>query len=130
MKIKFRLDNQEEKKSLSYLVILIILIFLTTVFITNAAYQWISIQQVSKDDSGNLPIDVDSNGVIDESSYSTSAVISNLGSSISISSIAGKQLVWLKRANTLQSKEVNALCTYETITPYFYPYCVYFDTPA
>jgi hypothetical protein len=141
MRIRFKLDKNEKRRPLHLTVVIMLLIFLTTVFVANAARQWMWIQQISKDSAGLIPVDSNSNGLIDRSQSTTTAISSKLSGRGYISLINGTLsangqtisrdghfLMWMP----IQSSNSVALCTYDSTIglPPSYPvpqwaYCVY-----
>jgi hypothetical protein len=136
MKIRFQFDEKEKRGSKSTLISLVIIIFLATVFIANAA-QWMWIQQISKDDAGTIPVDANSNGAIDyaqSSSHSSTATFADNGylsfiNGTIISPAEDYDVIWEDAGSNNM-----ALCTYESVLAaydYSLPvpknaYCAYF----
>mgnify|MGYP002071099681 CR=1 FL=1 len=95
MKINIKIPNRVNKEDIKRFLILLVFMFVLSVLIVSAVpSEWISVQQISKNGAGTIPIDSDANGIID--SYDYNNVYSSIGSNFSSNSqyISGKHLYW------------------------------------
>jgi hypothetical protein len=118
MKIRFKL-NEKEKRGPIFTWIVLSIIFLATVLITNAAQEWINLQQISKDEFGTIPVDANLNGIIDGAEYSSYSLVSNISNNGYLSFINGTisstsqsyDVIWMEVPGTNNY----ALCTYDSV---------------
>jgi hypothetical protein len=119
MKIKIKTQdiviNNDTKK---FLILLIFVFILSVIIVSAVPSEWISVQQISKDNNGLIPADSDANGLIDNyGSNIPNSVISNFSSWPQY--ISGKQLYLTTEGSFY------VLCINETETQY-QGYCAWF----
>ena len=119
MKININILDSANKGEINKFLILLLFIFVLSVLIVSAVpREWISIQQISKDDNGLIPIDSNGDGIID--SYENNvhnSIVSNFSSYTQY--ISGKQ-IYLTTEGSFY-----ILCINETQTQY-QGYCAWF----
>jgi hypothetical protein len=96
MKINIKIPDIVSKEDIKRFLILLVFMFVLSVIIVSAVHsEWISVQQISKNDAGTIPLDSNANGIIDnygEYDPVPYSIMSNFSSNSQ--NILGKQLYW------------------------------------